>query len=289
MAISSRAVPTRQRGARWSRRATLHLVIALGGATMIYPLLWMLASSLKPTTEIFTDLTLIPTNPTLENYVTGWNAFEYSFGQYFFNSTVVALASVAGNMVSCSLAAYAFARLNFKLKGLWFAVMLMTIMIPYHIVIIPQYVMFARLDWINTFWPLIVPKMLATDSFFVFLMVQFIRGIPRDLDEAAKIDGAGHGRIYSHIIMPLMTPALATTAIFTFIWTWNDFFTPLVYLTDQRMLTVPVALRNFLDSTSQSSWGALFAMSILSLVPVFLIFLVGQRYLVRGIATTGIR
>jgi multiple sugar transport system permease protein len=279
----------RPQRSRTVRAVIAHALIILGAVSMLYPLLWMISSSFKPTSSIFSDPTLLPRSLTISNYVDGWNTFQFSFARYFLNSLVIALACVVGNVVSCSLAAYAFARLDFKAKTVWFSVMLLTIMIPYHVVIITQYVMFSKLGWVNTFAPLIVPKLLATDSFFVFLMVQFIRGIPRDLDEAAKIDGAGQGRIYALIIMPLMTPALATTAIFTFIWTWSDFFTPLVYLTDQRMFTVPVALRAFVDSTSQSSYGPLFAMSILSLIPVFAIFILGQRYLIRGIATTGIR
>jgi multiple sugar transport system permease protein len=157
------------------------------------------------------------------------------------------------------------------------------------VIIVPQYVLFSQLGWVNTFLPLIVPKILATDAFFIFLMVQFIRGIPRELDEAARIDGAGHPRIFLQIILPLMVPALATTAIFTFIWTWSDFFTQLIYLTDTDLYTVPLALRAFVDQQTSTDWGSVFAMSVVSLVPVFLIFLVGQRFLLRGIATTGIK
>src|SRR5690606_38179611 len=185
----------------------------------------------------------------VENYQLGWNALAYPFGQYLLNSAIVVLGSILGNLVSCSLAAYAFARLRFKLRRLWFAMMLLTIMLPFHVTVVPQYIMFSQLDWVNTFWPLLVPKFLATDAFFVFLMVQFIRGIPTQLDEAARLDGCGHIRIFGHIILPLMVPALATTAIFTFIWTWNDFFTSLIYLTAPDMFTVPIALRSFIDST----------------------------------------
>jgi multiple sugar transport system permease protein len=187
------------------------------------------------------------------------------------------------------MAAYAFARLEFRGKKLFFAIMLATIMLPIHVVIVPQYILFSELGWINTFWPLIVPKFLATDGFFVFLMVQFIRGLPKDLDEAARIDGCGHVRIFCRIILPLSMPALATTAIFTFIWTWNDFFSQLIFLTSPDMYTVPVALRTFVDSSSQTSWGPLFAMSVIALGPVFGFFLAGQKYLVKGIATTGIK
>jgi multiple sugar transport system permease protein len=244
-------------------------------------------SSLRPNDEIFTSPGLLVDTFDLSHYPDGWNALGKPFGSYLLNSALVVLGSVVGNLVSCSMAAYAFARLQFRAKTVAFAAMLLTIMLPVHVLIIPQYVMFAQIGWINTYLPLIVPKLLATDAFFVFLMVQFVRGIPRELDEAARIDGAGHARIFLQVILPLMVPALATTTIFTFIWTWNDFFSQLIFVTDPDLYTVPVALRQFIDAQSQSDFGALFAMSVVSLIPVFLVFLFGQRFLLRGIATTG--
>ncbi|MGW6929216.1 carbohydrate ABC transporter permease [Lentzea sp. NPDC054927] len=264
-----------------------HVGLLLIGFVMLYPVLWMIASSLRPGDEIFRSPGLILDSLQTENYTEGWNALTPSFGTYLLNSAILVLGCIVGNLVSCSMAAYAFARLNFSGKRWWFGIMLGTIMLPIHVIIVPQYVLFSQIGWVNTFLPLIVPKILATDAFFVFLMVQFIRGLPRELDEAARIDGCGHPRIFLQIVLPLMTPALATTTIFTFIWTWNDFFTQLIYLTDPEMYTVPVALRSFVDSTVATSWGSQFAMSVVSLLPIFLAFLIGQRYLVKGIATTG--
>jgi multiple sugar transport system permease protein len=264
-----------------------HVGLILIGFVMLYPVLWMIASSLRPGDEIFRSPGLILDSLQTENYVEGWNALTPSFGTYMINSTILVLGCIVGNLVSCSMAAYAFARLNFSGKRWWFGIMLGTIMLPIHVIIVPQYVLFSQIGWVNTFLPLMVPKILATDAFFVFLMVQFIRGLPRELDEAARIDGCGHPRIFLQIILPLMKPALATTTIFTFIWTWNDFFGQLIYLTDPDMYTVPVALRSFVDSTVATSWGSQFAMSVVSLLPIFLAFLIGQRYLVKGIATTG--
>ncbi|TQM09668.1 carbohydrate ABC transporter permease [Pseudonocardia kunmingensis] len=291
LAPSAPPPPTPRRSS-WGfriRRTAKHVVLVLGGFVMLYPLLWMLSSSFKPTALIFRDPALIPSEIDLSNYTLGWYALEHPFTHYLLNSFAIVAGAVLGNLLSCSMAAYAFARLNFRGRRLWFAVMLMSIMLPIHVVIVPQYVLFSQLDWINTYLPLVVPKLLATDAFFIFLMVQFFRGIPRSLSEAALIDGAGHIRIFFRIMLPLSTPALATTAIFTFIWTWNDFFSQLIFLTDPDMYTVPVALRTFVDSTGESSWGPLFAMSIVSLVPIFLIFLFGQKYLVKGIATTGLK
>jgi multiple sugar transport system permease protein len=271
------------------RRVLKHVLLIAFGLIMLYPLLWMLASSFKPNDLIFRDTSLIPTEIDLTNYSEGWNALLHPFHHYLLNSAIIVLGSVIGNLISCSMAAYAFARLKFRGRPIWFAVMLMSIMLPIHVIIVPQYILFSELEWINTYLPLIVPKLLATDAFFIFLMVQFFRGLPKELDEAARLDGCGHGRIFLQIMLPLSLPALATTAIFTFIWTWNDFFSQLIFLTRPDMYTVPIALRTFIDSTSNSSWGPLFAMSIVSLIPVFIVFLFGQKYLVKGIATTGIK
>jgi multiple sugar transport system permease protein len=270
-------------------RVLAHAALILFGIVMLYPLIWMLVGSFKHTSDIFSHPGLLAKSYTTKNYAAGWNANGISFGRYIVNSLIVVTGAIAGNLLACSAAAYAFARLEFRLKKMWFALMLGTIMLPIHVVIVPQYILFSKLGWLNTYLPLIVPKLLATDAFFVFLMVQFIRSLPRDLDEAARIDGCGHFGIFFRIILPLSKPALATTAIFTFIWTWNDFFHQLVFLTDPKMYTVPVALRTFVDSTSQTPWGPVFAMSIVSLAPVFGFFLAGQRYLVRGIATTGLK
>jgi multiple sugar transport system permease protein len=271
------------------RPLVIHVLLAGSALVMLYPVIWMVVSSLRPGNEIFRDPGILVKDLRIENYRVGWHALTEPFTRYLLNSAVVVLGSIIGNLVSCSMAAYAFARLEFRGKKFWFAIMLLSIMLPIHVVIVPQYILFSNLGWINTVLPLIVPKLLATDAFFVFLMVQFIRGIPRELDEAARIDGCGKASIFLRIILPLMVPALATTTIFTFIWTWNDFFSQLIYLTDPHMYTVPVALRSFVDATSESSWGSMFAMSVVSLVPVFLAFLVGQRFLIKGIATTGIK
>lgn len=256
---------------------------------MIYPLLWLVVSSFKPNDEIFRNLSLFTTNLTVENYVNGWNDLQFPFGLFLANSTIISVGAIVGNLLSCSLAAYAFARLKFTGRPILFAIMLMTIMLPFQVVLVPQFTIFKELGWLNTFLPLIVPKFLATDAFFVFLMVQFIRGIPKEIFEAARIDGAGHLRSFVQITLPLMIPALATTAIFTFIWTWSDFFGPLIYLRIPETFPAAVALKGFLDVQSSSDFGSMFAMSVVSLAPLFVVFLVGQRYLIKGFATTGIK
>lgn len=290
MNVSDLAVRPRRRVLPMSMRKLIaHVLVIAVGFLMIYPLLWMVSSSLKPNEEIFTQPGLLPTTWTFENYVQGWEGIGFPFLLFLANSTLVAAVSVIGNLVSCALAAYAFARLEFKFKRTMFAAMMATLMLPFQVILVPQYILFNNLGMVDTFWPLLLPKFLAVDTFFIFLMVQFIRGLPRTLDDAAAIDGCGVFGIFWRIILPLMKPALAVTAAFTFIWTWNDFLSPLLYLTSRENFTVPLALNAFLDSGGASQWGPMFAMSCLSVLPIFLIFLFSQRQLVQGIATTGLK
>ncbi len=259
-------------------------------AVVLYPALWMLMSSLKPSSEIVGNVSLVPTGASLDNFVTALNGIGgVSFWTFFWNSVILAVGSVVGIALSSSVSAYAFARINFPGRNLWFSLMIGTLLLPFHVVIIPQYIVFNNLGLVNTFVPLLIGKFLAAEAFFVFLMVQFMRNLPRELDEAARIDGAGHIRIFTAIMLPLMKPALVTASIFAFIWSWNDFFGPLLYLKDPSLFSLPVALRIFVDQTSTSDYGAQMAMAVLALIPVLLFFLVFQRYLVAGVATQGLK
>src|SRR5690606_16410325 len=267
-----------------------HLFIIVLGILMLYPVLWLVSSSFKPNQLIFSEPGLWPKEWTFNNYVKGWAGFQgISFGQFFLNSAMISILCVLGNIITCSLAAFAFARLKFKLSKLWFALMIVTIMLPYHVTLIPQYIIFSELNWLNTYYPLIVPKWLATDSFFILLMVQFIRGIPRELDESAIIDGCNLRSIYVRIMLPLLLPALITTAIFTFIWTWDDFFSQMIYISKIDLFTVQLGVRALFDPSGSSDWGALLAMSALSLIPISLIFMFFQKCFLEGIATTGFK
>ncbi|AXO34878.1 carbohydrate ABC transporter permease [Micromonospora chalcea] len=276
-----------------SGRNVLRLVVLVAiVAVVLYPLFWMLGTSVKSQAEIVNNVGLLPERFTPGNYLDGWTNFDISFGRFFLNSVLVSGLTVVGNALSCLLAAYALGRLRFGLRKLWFTVMIGTLLLPGHVLIVPQYILFRSLGLVGGDWPylpLLVPQFLATEAFFVFLMVQFMRGIPRELDEAATIDGASPYGVFRHVILPLSRPALVTTAIFSFIWTWNDFFRQLVFLSSLEDYTVPVALTLFIDSTSQSAVGPMFAMSVLSLLPVFLFFLAFQRMLVEGINTSGLK
>ena len=266
-----------------------HTVLLLTLVVMIYPLVWLVGASFKPENQIFTTVSPLPLTFTLANYFSGWTATGTSFSVYLANSVTVSVCVVIGNLISCALAAYAFARLDFAFRKMWFGLMLGTLMLPFQATLIPQYTIFYQLNWINTFLPLVVPYFLAYDAFFIFLMVQFIRGIPRELDEAAALDGAGHVRVFLTIIVPLLRPALITTGVLTFIWTFNDFLRQLVYLSDNSRYTVPLGLNSFIDKASGSSYGGMLAMSVVTLVPTVAVFLISQRRLVDGVANTGIK
>lgn len=273
------------------RHTLTHLFIIALGLVMIYPVLWMIVSSFKPNNMIFSDPGLIPKAVTLDNYITGWKGYAgTSFGRFFTNSLLMCAAAVIGNVIACTMAAYAFARLKFAGRNFWFAVMLVTLMLPGHVTIVPRYILFNSFGWVGSYLPIIAPKFLATDAFFVFLLVQFMRSLPKEIEEAAIIDGCGKAGVLLRIIVPLAIPALVTVALFTFLWTWDDFFNHLLYLTNPRIFSVSRALRTFVgDAGSVSNWGGALAMSTLSMLPPFILFFALQKYFVQGVTTTGLK
>ena len=270
--------------------AIYHVFTFLFACVMIYPLVWMVMSSFKNTNEIFrTAASLLPEHFSFENYKVGWKGFAgYGFGLFFKNSFIIAGLSTVGAVVSSAVVGYGFARIDFKFKNFWFACMLLAMMLPFQVIMIPQYIIFNRLGWVGSYLPIIVPQFFG-QGFFIFLNVQFIRGIPIDLDEAARMDGCTIYSIFIRIILPLVKPSLVTSAIFSFMWRWDDFLAALLYLSDPLKYPVSYALKMFSDPTAGSDWGAMFAMATLSLIPIFVIFLTMQKYLVEGIASTGIK
>ena len=270
--------------------AIYHFVVIAFGYIMIYPILWMFFASFKDNSEIFQNAgRLLPEKFRFENYINGWKGFGgVSFTVFFKNSFIIAILSTIGAVSSSTLVAYGFARIKFVGKKLWFALMMISMMLPFQVVMIPQFILFHKLDWVNTIKPLIIPQFFG-QPFFIFLMIQFIKGIPSELDQSAKIDGCGRYLIFYKVILPLMSPAIITSTIFSFYWRWDDFFGALLYLNKPQLYPIPLALRMFSDPGSFSNWGAMLSMATLSLVPVLLIFLVFQRYLVEGISTTGLK
>jgi multiple sugar transport system permease protein len=268
-----------------------HLFVIALGYLMMYPMLWTLSSSLKPENEIFKNAaSLIPSTLNWDNYIKGWAGFgKFGFDTFFLNSAFVTLMVLIGTLFSSTLVAFGFARLKFHFRSVLFVCLLATIMLPSQVTLIPQYILFYELGWVNTYLPIIVPAFIGGTPFFIFLLIQFIRGVPRELDQAALIDGCSTFGIFWRVILPLTKPALATVAIFSFYWTWDDFMTPFIYLNDIQLYTISLGLRMFSDPSSTTAWGPLFAMSALSLLPQFIIFLIFQKYLVQGLATTGIK
>lgn len=265
-----------------------HVCILTLGLIMFYPVLWMVASSFKSHANALSP-TLIPDEFLIQNYVQGWQGFgDLTFATFFKNSFIIATTATIGQVLLSAMTAYGFGRIEFKGRNFWFSIMIVTLLFPRQVVMIPQYLMFNQLGWVDTFKPLILPKFTPL-PFFVFLMVQFVRGLPMELDEAARIDGCGVYSIFFKIILPNIKPALITASIFSFYWTWQDFFTPLLYIQSTELYPVSLALSLFADPQAVTNWGAMFGMATLSLMPIFLIFIFFQRYLVEGIATSGLK
>ena len=268
-----------------------HVLVAIGGLIMVYPLLWMVFSSFKPTDQVLpTSSQLFPTQWTLENYANGWKGFMgYTFGVFFANSFFISIAATFGTLISSAFVAYALQRLKFRGKKLLFTLVLSTMMLPAQILMIPQFMWYRHLNWVGTYFPMILPYFFAIQGFFVYLIMNFIGGIPKDLDESAKIDGCTYYGTFFRIILPLIVPALVTSAIFSFIWRWDDYLSALLYVNRANMRPVALALQLFSDPSSGSDIGSTLAMSTLSIVPATIIFLIFQKSLVEGIATTGIK
>lgn len=273
-----------------ARKWVYHIITGGFALIMLYPIIWLLMSSFKESSQVFiTAHSLIPKPFILSNYAAGWEGIAgQSFGVFIKNSLVIVGLSTIGAVASSALIAYGFARIQFKWKAFWFACMMVTMMLPHEIIMIPQYIIFAKLGWLNSIKPIVIPQYFG-HAFFIFLMVQFIRNIPLELDEAARIDGCGRFSIFYRIILPLITPALATAGIFSFYWKWEDLINPVLYLNSPEKYPVSLALKLFLDSETASNWGAMFAMSVVSLLPVVLIFFLFQKYIVEGISTSGLK
>jgi multiple sugar transport system permease protein len=270
-------------------QSIFHIIVIALGFVMLYPILWMIASSFKTNTEIFNSVSLLPSSYKLDNFIRGWQFNRsVSFSVFFYNSFFYTTISTIGTVIASSLVGYGFGRIPFRGRSFWYACMFLTIMIPYQVVMVPQFIIFHKLGWINSFKPLIIPQFAGT-PFFIFLMVQFVRQIPYELDDSAKIDGCNRFSIYSRIILPLIGPAIITSTIFSFYWRWDDFLGPLLYLNKIRLFTVSLALRMFSDPMTSTDWSAIFAMGTLSLLPVLIIFLIFQKHIVQGLVTTGLK
>lgn len=273
------------RAVRWAARAGLYLALYAGAAIVLVPFVWMVLGSFKPEMEFFRNPdSLLPVNPTPQAYFDVWSAIP--LGRFFVNTVIFAGGVTIISLFFDSLAAYALARLKFRGQKFLFWVVLLVLMVPFQITLVPLYLTVSQLGWLNTFAGLIVPR--ATNAFGIFMLRQFFLTIPRDLDEAARIDGASEFRIYWSIILPLSKPALGALALFHFMFNWNDFLWPLVITTTQDMRTLPAGLALFIGSYSVQH-TLLLAAATITLLPLLAGFLVAQKQFIQGIASTGMR
>ncbi|MCS7464864.1 carbohydrate ABC transporter permease [Paenibacillus doosanensis] len=272
---------------RWIK----NLLLLAFGLLMIYPLIWLFFGSFKTNTDLFGSLSLLPKTFVWDSYSKGWQGTgQFTYGTFFFNTLLLVVPTVFFTVVSSAIVAYGFARFQFPLKSVLFALMISTLMLPQAVIIIPRYLIFRNLGWLDGYLPFIVPAIFACYPFFIFMLIQFFRGLPRELDESAVMDGCNPVTILFRILLPLCKPALFSAAIFQFIWTWNDFFNSLIFINSVKKYTVSLALRMTIDSTGGTvEWNQIMSMSVVAILPPLLIFFMFQRYFVEGIATTGIK
>jgi ABC-type glycerol-3-phosphate transport system permease component len=281
----------------WWKRQSVHnrislslsgVIIVVGAVLMLMPLAWMISTSLKPDGDVFViPIRWIPKRILWGNYPEALTFVP--FARYYLNSIRVTALAVIGAVLSASCVAFAFARLRVPGKNILFAILLATLMLPEEVTLVPVYLLFKNLGWLDTYRPLIVPSWFGGSAFYIFLLRQFFLTIPTDLDDAAKIDGANLFDIYARIIMPLSKPALATVAIFSFFSNWNSFRDPLIYLNTSELYTIPVGLRLYLSAMGNTHWNYLMAATIMAIIPPLIIFFTSQRYFVQGAVLTGLK
>lgn len=265
-------------------------LLTISALIMVYPLIWLFFASFKPNNEIFGSLQLLPKHFVWNSYTNGWKGSgQFTFGVFLFNTIKMVVPVVIFTVISSTIVAYGFARFQFALKNVFFAIMISTLMLPNAVIIIPRFILFKEFGWLNSYLPFTMPALFACYPFFIFMMVQFFRGLPRELDESATIDGCNSFGILTKILMPLCKPAIFSSAIFQFIWTWNDFFNSLIYINSVKKFTLALGLRMSLDVSSAAKWNEVMAMSMVAIIPCVIIFFFSQKYFVEGIATTGLK
>ena len=267
-----------------------YAVIIVVGIVMLFPLFWMILACFKTNNEIFGSLKLLPSSWSFDAFVKGWQTTgTYTYARYFANTFELVVPTVIFTLISCSLVAYGFARFDFRGKNVLFMILITTLMLPNSVIIIPRYALFNKLHWLDSYLTFWMPALFACYPFFVFMMVQFLRGIPKDLDESAYMDGCSSFRCFIQILVPLLKPALFSAALFQFLWTWNDFFNTNIYINSNSKFPMSLALRMSIDTTSAIQWNQVMAMGLVSILPLIILFFAGQRYFVEGIATTGMK
>lgn len=284
--------PQMQQQRRLERRSAVlrYGLLTIVGLIMIYPLIWLIGASFKTNAEMFASPSFWPNNPTLDGYINGWKtSTPYTFARFFMNSLLIIVPKMIGTAISCTLVAYGFARFEFPYKKLIFATVIATLLLPNVVTRIPQYLLFRDIGWLDSFLPLWVPSALAGDAFFVFMLIQFLRAVPRDMEEAARVDGANTLETLIYIIVPMLRPALISVCLFQFMWTMNDFLGPLIYLSSVENYPISLALKLSIDTTEAFDWNQILAMSCLSLAPSLIVFFMTQKYFIEGISAGGVK
>ena len=270
--------------------ATRYTILIAVGLLMLYPLIWLLGASFKTNGEIFTTIGFIPKSFDFSGYVNGWKtSTEYTFATYFMNTFKIVIPKVILTIISATLTAYGFARFRFPGKKIMFAILISTLLLPGVVLRIPQFLMYKNFGWLDSFLPLFMPAAFATDTFFVFMLIQFIRGLPKEIEEAACVDGCGSLQTLIYVVVPMLKPALVSVALFQFMWTMNDFMGPLIYLSSVEEFPVSIALKMAMDTSSNVNWNQILAMSIIGLAPSLIVFFSAQRHFVDGISAGGVK
>ncbi len=279
---------------RSKKKRTLHVVanviVVLIGLMMVYPIIWMFFTTFKSNEEIYGSLALLPKQFDFGAYIDGWSGTgKVTYTRYFLNTFLIVIPVTLLTVASCSLVAYGFARFKFPGKKRLFTLLIATLMLPNAVIMIPRYALFNKFGWINTYMPFYAPAILATYPFFIFMLLQFMRSLPRELDESAYMDGCGTFRVFTQILIPLMKPALFSAGLFQFIWTYNDYLNSLLYINSVQKYTISLALKLSIDAESVVSWNKVMAMAFVSIVPLVVLFFSAQKYFVEGIATSGLK
>lgn len=257
---------------------------------MTYPLLWMIGAAFKSNQEIFGTIGLLPKNPMFGAFTEGWKGSgQYGFSTFLYNTFLMVIPTVIFTAISATLIGYGFARFEFPFKKTLFTIMLSTMMLPATVILIPRYIFFRNLGWLDSYLPFIVPAMLGCFPFFNFMMVQFFRGLPLELDESGKLDGCNSFIILKDLLLPLCKSAIFSVIVFQFVWTWNDFLNVLIYISSVAKYPVALGLRMTMDISTEFNWNQILAMSLISIAPPIVLFFAAQKYFVEGIATTGMK
>lgn len=270
--------------------AIRYIVLTAVAIIMLYPIIWLVGASFKQNNEIFTSIGFIPKKLDFQAYIDGWNTKgDYTFTLYFINTFKYVIPKILFTLFSATITAYGFARFDFPFKKMMFSLLMATMFLPQVVTRIPLYLFWKNLGLLDSYVPLIANSVFAQEPFFVFMMIQFLRSIPRDLDEAATIDGCGEFGILWRILVPALKPALTSVVIFQFVWTFSDFLGPLIYITSQDKFPVSLALKLNIDPSTNTPWNQVFAMSLISLLPAIILFFSAQKYFVDGVTSSGIK